>query len=147
MKNNIKFIIKYVDTKEKLEPVLELCYSILGQQRRKMDNYSYEAWENRIDKWSKVLIYAEYDGNVISAVLGRPENSDSLVMGFVACDEKFRNHGITRLLIKEFETNAKILGFKYITLGANPTANGFYEKCGYSVIAEMPEQKIFKKIL
>ncbi|MDF2671944.1 MAG: Acetyltransferase domain [Clostridiales bacterium] len=147
MEPNIDYKIKYIDNEEKLKPVLELCYNLLGQQSREIENYTYDAWKNRISKWSNVLIYAEFDGKVISAVLGRPENNDSLVMGFVACDEKFRNQGITRSLVNDFENNAKMLGFKYITLGARPNANNFYEKCGYIEIDEMYGQKIYKKIL
>ena len=112
-----------------------------------MKNYTYKDWEDRISKWSKILVYAEVDDRVISAVLGRPENNDSLVMGFVACDENYRNQGVTRCLINEFENNAKIVGYKYITLGASPNANGFYKKCGYAEIKETNEQKIYQKFL
>lgn len=147
MKLKLNYKIRYIDSQEKLIPVLELCYNLLGQHRREMKNYTYKDWEDRISKWSKVLVYAEVDGRVISAVLGRPENNDSLVMGFTACDEKYRNQGVTRSIIHEFENNAKILGFKYITLGASPNANGFYEKCGYTEIKETNEQKIYQKNL
>lgn len=147
MKVDTNYKIRCVDSQEKLKPVLDLCYSLLGQHRREMKNYTYKEWEDRISKWSKVLVYAEAEDRVISAVLGRPENNDSLIMGFVACDEKYRNKGITKSLVYEFERNAKLLGFKYITLGANPSANGFYEKCGYAEINETAEQKIYQKIL
>ncbi len=147
MEVDIDYKIKCVDNKEKLKPVLDLCYSILGEHRREMNNYTYKAWEDRISKWSKVLLYAEADGKVISTVLGRPENDDSLVMGFVACDEKYRKKGITESLVYEFEKNARLLGFKYITLGASPSANGFYDKCGYSILDENIYQRIYKKIL
>ena len=83
----------------------------------------------------------------IAAVLGRPESADSLVMGLVACDEAYRRQGITRKLVRRFDENAKLLGFKYITLGAADDAWGFYEKCGYSAIAEVHGQKIFQKVL
>lgn len=147
MKTNIDYKIQYVDNEVKLKPVLELCYNILGQDSRVQKNYTFDDWKNRIDEWSKLLVYAKADGKVISAVLGRPENNDSLVMGFVACDESFRKQGITKSLINAFENNAKELGFKYITLGARPDANSFYEKCGYTEINEMYGQKIYQKIL
>lgn len=147
MKLGIDYKIQYIDNEVKLKPVLELCYNILGQDSRTIENYTFDAWKNRINEWSKLLVYAKADGNVVSAVLGRPENNDSLVMGFVACDESFRKQGITKSLINAFENNAKELGFKYITLGAHPDANGFYEKCGYNEINEMYGQKIYQKIL
>lgn len=45
-------------------------------------------------------------------------------------------------LIKEKQS-----GFKYITLGADKNAEGFYEKLGYSIINEMRGQKIYQKVL
>lgn len=83
----------------------------------------------------------------IARLLSVSASTDSLVMGLVACDESYRRRGITRELVRRFDENAKSLGFKYITLAAADDAWGFYEKCGYSEIAEVHGQKIFQKLL
>lgn len=78
-------------------------------------------------------------------MLGRAENTDSFVIGFVACDEAYRRQGVTSGLMNYFEELARGMGFKAITLGSH--ADKFYEQCGYHVIAEMHGQNIYQKCL
>jgi len=139
--------ITAIHNETQLAAVLELCYGILGQHLRDIDGYRYEEWLARLEKHSFLLLYAHENGKPIAAVLGRPENADSLVMGFAACDEAYRKRGITRMLTQLFEANAKEAGFKYITLGADKAAESFYEKCGYVCINELHGQKIYQKVL
>ena len=139
--------ISAIQNESQLDAVLEFCYGILGQHLRDIDGYRHEEWLARVEKHSSLLLYAHEDGEPIAAVLGRPENADSLVMGFVACDEKHRLRGITRASTQAFEANAKREGYKYITLCADQNAEGFYEKCGYTRINEMHGQKIYQKLL
>jgi len=139
--------IRYIESETELKKVLELCYSILGQELASNELYCYSAWKERIRKYSRVLLYAKTDDRVIALVLGRPESRESFVCGCVACRPEFRGQGITRRIMELFEENAKALGFKYITLGAAPDAFGFYEKCGYRMIMEIHGQKIFQKFL
>lgn len=78
-------------------------------------------------------------------MLGRAENQDSLVIGFVACEEAYRRQGITKKLMDYFEESAKAMGFKYITLGSH--ADAFYEKCGYNLIFQIDNRNIYQKII
>jgi len=139
------FQVTTIDNEAELKPVLEFCYGILGQKYREYENYTYAAWQSRIAKHSSALLYAHIDGKIIAAVLGRPENDDSIVLGFAACHEYHRKQGVTSALVKQFEINSKALGFKYITLGAGKDVQGFYEKCGFCVIHETDEQKVYIK--
>ena len=91
------------------------------------------------------LVYAVKDGIILSCVLGRAENKDSLVIGFVACEEDFRGKGITKALMGYFGKRAREMGYKYITLGSK--ADGFYDSCGYKVIFEINGQNIYQKLL
>lgn len=137
--------VSFVRTEWELKQVLDFCYGILGQHLRDISPYRYEDWKERIERDSKLLVYAHEDGNVISAVLGRRENEESLVCGFVACEIGHRRQGITRRLMDIFETEAVRAGFRYITLGSEE--DGFYEKCGFHMIDEMHGQKIYQKLL
>ena len=139
--------IRCVENEEQLKAVLELCYSILGNHLKDVDNYRYEDWKKRLEKDNELLIFACESEKVVAAVLGRRESDESLVLGFVACDEKYRGRGITKELMARFEDNAEKMGFKYITLGADDKATGFYEKCGYKIINEVHGQKIYQKLL
>jgi len=138
--------VSAIENGAQLKPVLEFCYDILGQKYREYENYTYGAWQGRIGEYSPALLYAHVDGEIIAAVLGRPED-DGMVMGFVACHKDYRRQGVTSTLVKQFETNSKALGFKRITLGAGKDAQGFYDKCGYCVIHETDEQRVYRKIL
>lgn len=108
-------------------------------------SYTAEAWQGRLADGLQPLVCAEQDGHVVSAVLGRAENAESLVIGFVACDESYRRQGITSCLMRYFEELARERGFHAITLGSQSDA--FYEKCGYHVIAQMHGQNIYQKLL
>ena len=94
-----------------------------------------------------MLLWAKENGELAAVVLGRPESAESLVCGMVACDEKFRRRGITKMLMERFSENAREMGFHYITLGADQDAEEFYEKCGYHMIFEVHGQKIYQKML
>lgn len=172
-----KISVGYVETEEELKAVLRLCYRLLtpklmvtlpGEKNdsesvyvaaEEMKNqgavdseifeniYAYAAWKERMEKYSRLLVYAKQDGEIVSAVLGRPESEESLVCGMVACDEKFRRRGITKMLMEKFVKNAHEMGFRYITLGADGDAEGFYEKCGFHVIFEIHGQKIYQRML
>ena len=135
--------LKEIKSERELQRVLELCYAILGNSNQEL--YGYEAWKKRLEEEDSPLIYAEVGGKVVSAVLGRAENKDSLVIGFVACREEYRRQGITKKLMQYFETLAKEKNYKYITLGSQEDA--FYEKCGYQVIFQIHGQNIYQKML
>lgn len=135
--------MKEIETEQELKEVLELCYDILGTDNTAL--YGPEAWHKRFTEGLQPLVYAMKDEEIVSAILGRAENKDSLVIGFAACRENYRRQGITKELLSYFEDLARQKGFKYITLGSKEDA--FYEKCGYKVIFQVHDQNIFQKIL
>lgn len=136
--------IRIVEDITELNKVLKFCYEILGEHN---DNvYGPAAWANRLNE-NYLMVFAETDGDIVSAVMGRAENQDSIVLGFAACRADCRNNGITSSLLSKLENNARDYGYKYITLGSADESFGFYEKCGYNQIAEMHGQKIYQKLL
>ena len=137
--------MREIETESELQSVLDLCYGILGEHLRGHELYSEDAWRQRLMDGRQPMVFAEHDGRVVSAVLGRAENADSLVIGFVACDEAYRRQGITRKLMGYFEKLARGMGFKAISLGSMEDA--FYEKCGYHVINQIHDQNIYQKLL
>lgn len=137
--------LKEIKTEAELLRALELCYLVLGDHLREHELYRPEAWRKRLADGPQPMLYAEVDGQVVSAVLGRAENEDSLVIGLVACHENWRRQGITRELMSRFEQAAREMRFKAITLGSE--ADEFYEKCGYHVIFQIHDQNIYQKLL
>ena len=133
---------RIVEDIAELNEVLKFCYEILGEHDDNDSVYGPAAWANRLNE-NYLMVFAETDGDIVSAVMGRAENQDSIVLGFAAC----RNHGITSSLLSKLENNARKYGYKYITLGSADESFGFYEKCGYHMITEMHGQKIYQKLL
>ena len=138
--------IKIVEDITELNKVLKFCYEILGEHDDNDNVYGPAAWANRLNE-NYLMVFAETDGDIVSAVMGRAENHDSIVLGFAACRADCRNNGITSSLLSKLENNARKYGYKYITLGSADESTGFYEKCGYHIITEMHGQKIYQKFL
>ncbi len=134
--------IREIQTEQELHAVLELCYRILGEDNS--ETYGYDAWRRRLAN-GEPLVYGKKDGRVVSAVLGREESGESLVIGFVVCAEEYRRQGITSALMEYFENIARQKAYKYITLGSKEDA--FYERCGYKVIFQVHGQNINQKLL
>ena len=145
--NNEAIKIQCVENEEQLSIVLDFCYNILGSHLKDVENYRYEDWIKRLKNGKELLLFACEEGKDVSAVLGRREGDESLILGFVVCDEEYRRKGITKGLINQIEDKAKKIGFKYITLGADNKATEFYEKCGYKEVNELHGQKIYQKLL
>lgn len=139
----IDLVMKKVETEAELITVLELCYRVLGIRDDEL--YGYDAWYKRLQDGNEPLVYAVKDEKIVSAVLGRAENSESLVIGFVVCDEHYRRQGITKKLLGYFEDLARKQKYKYITLGSKEDT--FYENCGYKVIFQIHDQNIYQKLL
>ena len=137
---------RIVEDITELNKVLKFCYEILGEHDDTDNVYGPAAWVNRLNE-NYLMVFAETDGDIISAVMGRAENQDSIVLGFAACRADCRNNGITSSLLSMLEHNARKYGYKYITLGSADESFGFYEKCGYHMITEMHGQKIYQKLL
>lgn len=136
-------IIKAIETVSELDSVLDLCYRVLGDDNPEL--YGRDAWHKRFADGLQPMVCAQSNEKIISAVLGRRESAESLVIGFVACDESFRGQGITKKLMAYFEELATEMGYKYITLGSKEDV--FYEKCGYKRIFEIHGQSIYQKVL
>ena len=109
-------IIKAIETVSELDSVLDLCYRVLGDDNPEL--YGRDAWHKRFADGLQPMVCAQSNEKIISAVLGRRESAESLVIGFVACDENFRGQGITKKLMAYFEELATKMGYKYITLGS-----------------------------
>lgn len=138
--------IRIVEDITELNKVLKFCYEILGEHDDNDNVYGPAAWANRMNE-NELMVFAETNGDVVSAVMGRAENPDSIILGFAACRADCRNNGITSSLLSTLENNARKHGYKYITLGSADESFGFYEKCGYNRIAVMHGQKIYQKLL
>ncbi|MGN0679076.1 MAG: GNAT family N-acetyltransferase [Oscillospiraceae bacterium] len=136
--------IKQITNEAVLKSVLDMCYSILGTHHEGL--YSYKSWCGRLDR-PYLMLYAEWEGVPIAAVLGRAENADGVVVGFAACREEFRRKGITSALMREFERSAAEHGYSRVTLTSYNDAWKFYQACGYMLLEDRLGRKTYQKML
>ena len=66
----------------------------------------------------------------------RDSHQGIMGIGRLAGEKEWRQHGFGRILVKEMERKAAVLGAKMVLLDAQIRAIGFYEKLGYAVCGE-----------
>ena len=91
---------------------------------------SYDFWIDKVERKSPLLLYALDINKIISSIFGWIDN-DNITISHVCTDEDYRGKGIGKLLMDNMGKQIKILGYKFITLGALETAEGFYENLGF----------------
>ena len=93
---------------------------------------SLDFYLNIFQKDPKYIVIAKDGNEVIGAVLSSDENEDTLLIGELAVNEKYRKLGIGTSLIQQLEKNAVKLNKKEISLGAQGPAENFYIRLGYT---------------
>ena len=128
------YAIKHVMTEHELDETFAFDKKIFGLPReRQSPAYSREKWLERMKTiYGDLMLYAKLGGEVVGIVFGRIENEQSITVGPVAVDERFRKHGIARELMLLLEKRALEHGIHHLGLGAVESAEGFYQKLGYT---------------
>jgi GNAT superfamily N-acetyltransferase len=93
--------------------------------------YNYDFWIKKVDEKSDLLLFASDEGEIIASVFAWIDNNN-VTIGHLCVDKNYRNKNIGMELMIEIESRIKNLGFKLITLGSLESAEGFYEKIGYT---------------
>lgn len=127
------YTIKHVTTERELDAALDFDKKVFGlSSERSNSAYSREKWLERMKDCGDLMLFAESRGKVIGIVFGRLENVKSVTVGPVAVDERFRKQGIARELMLTLEKRALERGIHHLALGAAESAEGFYQKLGYT---------------
>ncbi len=122
------YIIKHTESRAELYSILDFAERIFG----KRDDFDRTVWEERMNSHPELIIYAKANGQVIGITPSFIEDNGNITVGIVAVDENYRKKGIARALILEVENRAKFLGVHLLALGSVETAEGFYQKLGYT---------------
>ncbi len=123
----MEYAIKHVTTEREFQDALAFAVSIFGERVK-----THTDWRKHMERNEDLLLFAESGGEIVGIVFGRIENDCSLTVGIVAVNERFRNLGLAREMMKLLEERAIKYGVYLITLGAVQTAEGFYAKLGYT---------------
>ena len=93
---------------------------------------SLDFYLNIYQKNPRYIVIAKNENEIIGAILSSDENEDTLLIGELAVDEKYRKAGVGTSLVKQLEQNSIKLNKKEISLGAQETSENFYLKMGYT---------------
>lgn len=93
---------------------------------------SLDFYLNVFKKDPKYIVIAKDGDKIIGAILSSDENEDTLLIGELAVDKKYRKAGVGTSLVKQLEQNAIKLNKKTISLGAQEPSENFYLKMGYT---------------
>lgn len=129
----MNYTIKHVATERELDATLAFDQKVFGIPSELCSPaYSREKWLERMHTHGDLMLYAQSDGEVVGIVFGRMEDEGSITVGPVAVDERFRKLGIARKMMLLLERRALDHGVHHLALGAVESAEGFYEKLGYT---------------
>lgn len=123
------YIIKQVTNVREFDEVLAFAQRIFGEHPG-IGNRT--KWIDRIERDGDLMLCAESSGEIVGSVFGFIEDNGNLTADIVAVDERLRKRGVAREMMTLLEERAKTRGIHLIALGSAQTAEGFYEKCGYT---------------
>jgi GNAT superfamily N-acetyltransferase len=125
--------IECVCNSEELKKVLFFVKDIFSKIIDLPENiYTYDFWLKKVDEKSNLLLYAMDNNEIIASVFAWTADGDGVTIGHFCVNSDYRNKGIGKEMMDEIEKRIKKSGGKLITLGAVETAEGFYEKMGYT---------------
>jgi GNAT superfamily N-acetyltransferase len=128
----ISYEIKNVANEADLDKTLAFGRAIFKDRLETIPSeFLKETWLARMVKSAEFMLYARHDDEVVGTVFGIVEDNNSITVGMVAADARYRHSGIASSLLKELEKRAAVKGHHFLVLGALEEAEGFYLKCGY----------------
>ncbi|RLF49810.1 MAG: ribosomal-protein-alanine N-acetyltransferase [Thermoplasmata archaeon] len=119
-----------------LEPVSEL---VEENFREKYDTNFYLTFYNL---WSRGMLVAEDNGNIIGFLLGVVYDSHRGRVLILVVKEGYRGKGIGRAILDKFITICKSIGVTTVTLEvrkSNKRAISFYQKYGFRIVRVIPK--------
>lgn len=131
MRKEYAMYIDNVKNSDELEAVLKLVNAIFPWIQNFGYKYSHDFWDERLNDLPESLLYAK-DGDTICGSVFAWSDNGGITIGHCCVDSTYRGKGVGKALILEAEKRVKALGYQGITLGSLESAEGFYEKLGYT---------------
>jgi len=129
----MNYTITHITTEQELDDALAFDQKVFGlSSERHSPAYSREKWLERMKTHEDLMLYAQLGGEVVGIVFGRIENERSITVGPVAVDGRYRKRGLAREMMLLLEQRALGHGIHHLALGAVESAEGFYQKLGYT---------------
>lgn len=126
------YIIKHAATEKELDQAFSLAKKVFGENMPGITKQTRLSWSQWMNAHKKLMLYAEVGGKIIAIVFSHLENNGNLTVGIVCVDANYRKRGIAKGLMLCTEKRAKALGVHLLALGSVGSAEGFYQKLGFS---------------
>ena len=123
----MSFIIKTVETPERLKEVFSFATAILGPLE---EPHSLEHYTKQLTEAGQLLVYAVGDGHICGCILASVDG-DHILVGPVAVVEDSRRLGVGSAMMEKIEAEAKKMGQTTLILGAREEAEPFYLRYGF----------------
>jgi GNAT superfamily N-acetyltransferase len=124
-------VIDNVKNLDELEFVLQFVYTIFPELEDGGYKYTRDFWAEMLGKLPELLLYAK-DGDKICGSVFAWDDNGGITVAHCSVDSAYRGKGVGKALMLEIENRAKALGYHGIALGSVESAEGFYEKLGYT---------------
>lgn len=121
--------VKFADTPEQLESILNLRYKIL----RKPWSQPKETATDNLESTSYNAFIEDENHNAIAC--GRLQENENKIgqIRFMAVDDNQQGKGLGKLIVQELELKGRNLGLVEIELQARENAVEFYKANGYEI--------------
>ncbi|MCL2772944.1 MAG: GNAT family N-acetyltransferase [Oscillospiraceae bacterium] len=127
-------IIDNVKNIDELNAVLDVVQKIFPKSVIDLDGdgkYNRNFWIEKFNEHPELLLYAKIDGEICGSVFAWEDNGD-ITVGHCGVLNEYQKQGVGKALMLETENRVKNLDFHGISLGSAESAEGFYEKLGYT---------------
>ena len=122
--------VKYMGPGENLADAFKVRHIVFVDEQ----GFAAEIEVDEKDPTAHHIVVYDEAGNPIATARTFPETpgSDHYIIGRVAVLKSFRGTGLGMFIMDETEKLAAKLGARFVKLGSQVQAIGFYEKCGYT---------------
>lgn len=96
--------------------------------------------KDEYDNLAEHRMVVDLEGEIMAVARLHLNSSDEVQIRHTAVKANKRNQGLGSLIMTTLEEAAKKMGVQRVTLFARDDSIGFYEKCGYEVSGEAPQE-------
>ncbi len=142
--------IKTIKTKEDLKNLFDFFVDVFKLDAEEYNEKFYDmterykTMEKQFDADNEFIMYIKDNDKIIAGITGSNMNNDKITLSILGVDKKYRNNGLAKKLILEFEKRCKEKGVCNIDLGARKRAVKLYSDLGYSysLLVQVTNDKI-----
>ncbi|AZN40955.1 GNAT family N-acetyltransferase [Paenibacillus albus] len=124
------------NTSELLEEAITVRFEVFVNEQKVPADLERDEYDDTPESCHHFVV--KDNGKAVAAGRWKEYEPGVAKMQRIAVLLPYRGHGIGKKLIEVMEQDAKASGYSAAFLGAQCTAEGFYQKLGYSTVSDEP---------